>query len=180
MPVGTASVKSEYQRSFRPELFVCSTTAYRNNRAFRRNLKTRFQGHAHDPFVWDDEYDSSEDEVEVDDGGTQSDDEKGCRCLPLGDAGVDRRRPAFVRPHQFKHEMWNRRYARRLMQRVCDKASQTEINVSRNNVEEADRHSRSDDGDSDDESSVVHVLNGMSKLPTTSVLHILEEVCLSS
>jgi hypothetical protein len=156
MPGRAASLKTEYQRSFRPELFVCSSTTYSNNRALRTNLKSRCQGHSHDPFVWqdDDDFDSDLDDHSGADEGRYCESVGG-----TGDAGVDRRRPAFVPPHRFKHELWRRMYEKRLQRQFVQKAVQTDPE-GRDFACDTERDPDSHDEGSDDEASVLPVVNG--------------------
>ena len=156
MPGRAVTVKTEYQRSYRPELFVCSTTTYRNNQTFRRDLKNRFQGHSHDPFIWQDDEDSSDEDTNE----LQSDEESECGIRMIDYAGVDRRRPAFVADHQFKHEMWNRLYDKKQRIRFSQKASQTNGDLAMHSDGSQDSDVDSVDDGSNAESSVVHVVNG--------------------
>jgi hypothetical protein len=158
---GRAScLKSEYQRSFRPELFVCSSTTYSNNRAIRTNLKSRCQSHSHDPFVWED-YEDFDSEFDDPSG---VDEVENCEIVGgTGDAGVDRRRPLFVPAHRFKHEMWKRLYEKRLQRQFGQKEVQTDAEQNPDKRDcscETDLDSSLHEDDNDDEAVVVHVVNG--------------------
>ena len=149
-----AGLKTEYQRSFRPELFECSSTTYNSNRAFREALKNRCQGHSQDPFVWRDaEDDGSDGDVTACSAEDQN-------TSGNGDAGVDRRRPAFVAAHVFKHEMLKRLYEKRQRKRP-QKAVQTDLNFDSDTGDIGCQTDHSSECSDDvDGTSVVSAVNG--------------------
>jgi hypothetical protein len=142
--VTETGLKSEYQRSFGKDKFVCAATTYRNNRAFRNEQERRSRGSYHDAFIWENNYDDS----------SETDERFSSECE---DACFDRRQPLFVAPHQVKHVKWNRLHEARRTKPSSDDLSDTCVK-SRND----ERYNTKFDSrnESDDDTVIVHVVDG--------------------
>jgi len=148
--IGTGP-KTEYQRSFGKDQFVCAATTYRNNLAFRNEQERRSRGHYHEAFVWDSEDDDSD-----------GPEERRRLTSEREDACFDRRRPPFVPPHQLKHVKWNRLRETKHLRPLSDNSSETCVKPKINEQNDRGVNKKLDsDNDSNTETVRVLVVNGM-------------------
>lgn len=118
MTGGACRLKTEYQTKFCHNPSACSLATYRNNLAFRRNLRSHSEAHCQIPFVWENDDSDCENCA-----GSECDEES----FGAGVDDVGNHRPSYVATYQFKHKKWKQLYEKRQLKRLCDKSIQTDL-----------------------------------------------------